>query len=247
MQTICKCLGGSHSYGLNTPESDVDVRGVFLNTDYKHILGLGAHEHQKDKEGDTMLYEARRFVELLQNGNTGALEILFNKNWIELDSRFGSVFLEQKHRFIDSDKLFKCLRGYAQHELRLAMGMRPGEIGFKRYEAVKKYGFSPKNFCQLFRLMMVGEVYFQTGEFIVDCRRFPDKEYFEFLMRVKTQPASYTVGYIRGLYDEFEKKLVASYENRKVNSKFDHEYAAEALLRLYYPPLELKFKEITAK
>lgn len=244
MQIVCKCLGGSHSYGLNTPESDVDVRGVFLNTDFKHILSLESHDHQKEKEGDTMLFEIRRFVELLRNGNTGALEILFNKNWIEIDNKFDTYFANVGHRFLDSDKLYRCLKGYAQHELRLAMGLRPGEIGFKRYEAVKKYGFSPKNFTQLFRLMMVGEVFFQSGKFIVNCKEFPDTEYYEFLTRVKTSPEMYSVDFLRKMYTEFEKKLDIAYAARGFTFKFDHEYAAEVLLNYYYPALHEKYELI---
>jgi predicted nucleotidyltransferase len=33
MKVICKVTGGSRMYGLQTPESDTDIRGVFLNTD----------------------------------------------------------------------------------------------------------------------------------------------------------------------------------------------------------------------
>lgn len=246
MEVVCKCLGGSHSYGLNTKDSDTDIRGVFLNTDFKHILGLEDHNHQKEKEGDVMMYELRRFVELLRNGNTGALEILFNKNLIEVSPQFKFDFLDAGHgiKFVDSIKLHKCLKGYAQHELRLAMGLRPGEIGFKRYESVKKYGFSPKNFTQLFRLMMVGEHFFQTGEFIVDCRDFPDKEYHPFLMRVKTDPESYSLGYLRELFSTYEQKLDTAFANRTKTITFDHQYATEALFMAYFPALSTKHEEL---
>ena len=40
MKMLVKTLGGSTAYGLNTPESDLDYRGVFVNTDPSKILGL---------------------------------------------------------------------------------------------------------------------------------------------------------------------------------------------------------------
>lgn len=247
MEIVCKCLGGSHSYGLNTASSDIDIRGVFINTDTKHILNLEAHEHQKEKNDDTMLYEIRRFVELLRNGNTGALEILFNKNWIEVNERFLQYFTYQATRFIDSQKLHKCLKGYAQHELRLAMGLRPGEIGFKRFESVKQYGFSPKNFTQLFRLMMVGKHFFDTGEFIVDCRQFPDPKLHEFLMSVKTCPEKHTINILRGTFDIYEKEMDVAFENRKHTFKFDNKYACDVLLNFYYPTLAREYNLLNIK
>jgi len=247
MQIVCKCLGGSHSYGLNTPESDIDIRGVFVNTDYKHIISLGSHEHQKGESDDTMMYEIRKFVELLRNGNTGALEILFNTNWIDIDPLFKLRFCDNAMRLIDSHKLYKCLKGYAQHELKLAMGLRPGVIGHKRCEAVKKYGFSPKNFCQLFRLLMVGEIFFNTNDFVVDCRNFPDKRYYEFLMSVKTTPEKHTIGVLRSHFDTFERKLDEAYNTRIKTFVFDNEYISEILLKTYFPILERQYSDIINK
>ena len=49
-------LGGSTAFGLNTPESDVDYRGVFVNTEPSKILGLEKLDHIQKQETDDIVY-----------------------------------------------------------------------------------------------------------------------------------------------------------------------------------------------
>lgn len=63
MKMLVKALGGSTAYGLNTPESDLDYRGVFINTDSSKILGLERMDHiQKQETDDIVYYEIRKFL-----------------------------------------------------------------------------------------------------------------------------------------------------------------------------------------
>jgi predicted nucleotidyltransferase len=113
-------LGGSTAYGLNTPESDLDYRGVFINTDPSKILGLERMDHvQKQETDDIVYYEIRKFFELLRNGNTGALEILFSDDLLETSDIFEEI-QKNKLKFVDTDKMFRCLLGY--------MGERYGQL-----------------------------------------------------------------------------------------------------------------------
>ena len=80
MNMLVKSLGGSRAYGLDTPESDIDYRGIFINTEPSKILGLDRMDHvQKQETDDVVYYEFRKFFELLHNGNTGTLELLFTE------------------------------------------------------------------------------------------------------------------------------------------------------------------------
>ena len=45
-------------YGLQTPESDTDIRGVFLNTDPSNIIGLARDDILKTEGQDFVLLEA---------------------------------------------------------------------------------------------------------------------------------------------------------------------------------------------
>ncbi len=233
---LVKALGGSTAYGLNTPESDLDYRGVFVNTDPSKILGLEKLEHhQKQETDDIVYYEVRKFFELLRNGNTGALEILFSGTLLETSDAFAEM---QKNRlnFVDTDKMFRCLLGYMQGERRLANGERVGVLGGKRKAQLEKYGFSPKNFVQLFRLAWAGETLFQKGYFPVNVKN-ENETMWAWLMDVKTHPEYHTKEELNLEVDKWEDKLKLAYDNRKFNYQFDAALANETLRKVYLPYL----------
>jgi predicted nucleotidyltransferase len=237
MKMLVKMLGGSTSYGLNTPESDLDYRGVFVNTDSAKILGLEKNDHiQKQETDDIVYYEVRKFFELLKNGNTGALEILFSEDEpLEITDEFKYI-RENKFKFVDTDKMFKCLLGYMQGERRLANGERTGQLGSKRKAQLDTYGFSPKNSVQLLRLAYCGRTLYQKGYFPVNVKR-NDSEYWEKLFSIKTEPENYTKEELNKLFDEAEQALKDSYNDRKFSSSFDAGFANQTLLKIYLPHL----------
>ncbi len=57
-------------YGLDTLESDVDTRGVFLYTDPSKILGLGRQEILKKESEDFLMFELVHFLRSLARTNT---------------------------------------------------------------------------------------------------------------------------------------------------------------------------------
>lgn len=71
-------IRGSHAYGLNTPDSDVDMGGVFI-CPMEMLLGLRSNyiEQVADEKNDTVYYEFGRWIELLLKANPTALESLF--------------------------------------------------------------------------------------------------------------------------------------------------------------------------
>lgn len=236
MKMIVKTLGGSTAYGLNTPESDLDYRGVFINTDPAQILGLSRFEHhQKQETDDVVYYEMRKFFELLKNGNTGALEILFSDSLLETSEVFAEI-QHNRTRFIDTDKMFRCLLGYMQGERRLANGERTGVLGGKRKAQLEKYGFSPKNFTQLFRLAWAGETLFKKGHFPVNVKS-EDTVFWEWLMGVKTKPENHTKEELNLEVDRWEARLKLAYDNREHTLVFDHALANDILRRAYLPYL----------
>lgn len=236
MKYLVKTLGGSTAYGLNTPTSDMDYRGVFLNTEPAKILGLSRFDVvQKQETEDEVYYEVRKFFELLKEGNTGALEILFTNptNYLLMDDSFAPV-VENRHQFVDTEKMFRCLLGYMQSERRLANGERTGLLGSKRKAQLDKYGFSPKNFVQLFRLGWAGQVLFETGDFPVHVASY-NKAFSDELLDLKVHPEKYTKEQLNERVDRMEVEFKAAFENRKVVRTFNLDLANE-LLRELYPP-----------
>ncbi len=74
---LFECLSGSRAYGTDTPESDTDLRGVFV-LPRPLFYGLARIEHVSDPGHNETYFEIGRFVELLGKNNPNLLEILYS-------------------------------------------------------------------------------------------------------------------------------------------------------------------------
>jgi len=72
---LFECISGSKAYGIDTPESDTDIRGVFYLPKDK-LYGLTYTQQIEDEKNDKVYYEIGRFVELLLKNNPNMLELL---------------------------------------------------------------------------------------------------------------------------------------------------------------------------
>lgn len=73
---LFECVTGSRAHGTDTPESDVDLRGVFISP-RSLFFGSGAPDQVSDEKNDETYYEIGRFVSLLAANNPNLLEMLF--------------------------------------------------------------------------------------------------------------------------------------------------------------------------
>lgn len=72
---IMECISGSRAYGLNTPTSDTDIKGVFL-LPKEDFYGLDYTPQVSNPTNDIVYYEFGRFMELLSLNNPNILELL---------------------------------------------------------------------------------------------------------------------------------------------------------------------------
>ncbi|NLL06936.1 MAG: nucleotidyltransferase [Clostridiaceae bacterium] len=68
-------IAGSIAYGTNTDTSDIDVRGVTIETK-QDLMGLSSFEQFEDRPTDTVIYGLKKFITLCLNSNPNVLEIL---------------------------------------------------------------------------------------------------------------------------------------------------------------------------
>jgi predicted nucleotidyltransferase len=235
VKLLCNYLGGSISYGLSTPQSDRDERYLFLNTEIARIIGLEKHEHeskQSDSE-DSFGWELRHFLNLLRRGNTMCLEMLYNDTWLLCTEEFKHI---QSYRrcLIDSECLYKCLRGYCQSERAFVLGNRSGKLGGKRHGHIEKYGYSFKNAVQFLRLCLAGKVFFSEGHFPVNITSVDSSG---LLRDVKCYPEKFTKDDVVKLMDEYEKMLEKAYESTTVKRKYNVDIANQLCYDLYMPLL----------
>lgn len=240
---LAKMVGGSHLYGLNTPESDIDERYIYSYTDIARIIGLDKTECIDSRDGvtDDLGYEVRRFLQLLRKTNTQVVEMLFapKESFSVLTPVFEKV-RERRMELIDQEQFYKSMRGYIQSEIRLANGERTGNLGGKRKAQLDKYGYSPKNFVQLIRLCKCGISYFIDGDYPV---KIGDKypELAKRLLEIKTQPELFTKERLNEMVRDMEVDLQKAYAFRQTTtavSHFDSNLANEILFDTYFPILE---------
>jgi hypothetical protein len=72
---LLKCISGSRAYGLHTPTSDTDLKGVFW-LPKNEWYGLTYTDQVSNETNDEVYYELKRFFELLVKNNPNILELL---------------------------------------------------------------------------------------------------------------------------------------------------------------------------
>src|SRR5690348_10177229 len=72
---LLECISGSRAYGLSTPSSDTDIKGVFYLPKAR-FYGLQYTEQVSNESNDEVYYELGRFVDLLIKNNPNMLELL---------------------------------------------------------------------------------------------------------------------------------------------------------------------------
>ncbi len=76
-RTIFLTRHGSHAYGLATPASDLDVKGVAI-APREYYLGFASRFEQAEcSDPDLVVYELRKFMTLAADCNPSIIEVLF--------------------------------------------------------------------------------------------------------------------------------------------------------------------------
>jgi len=109
---------GSHAYGLNTPTSDVDIKGIAVPP-REYFLGFASGFEQAESHGpDMVVYDIRKFFRLAAECNPNIIEVLWCD---ESDHR---VVTAAGRRLIDARELFLSKKakhtfcGYAVAQLK---------------------------------------------------------------------------------------------------------------------------------
>lgn len=114
---ILLTLGGSHAYGMDKEDSDVDVRGISLNSKSDILLGAD-FEQVVDVDTDTTVYSFNKMIQLLTSNNPNTIERLgcLPQHYFYL-SEIGKELLDNRKMFL-SQICVHTFGGYASSQLR---------------------------------------------------------------------------------------------------------------------------------
>lgn len=109
-------LGGSHAYGMATPNSDLDIRGVALPSKQDLLLQKDFEQIVEEKT-DTTIYSLKKIVKLLTENNPNTLEIIGLEPWQYLKlTEQGKLLVNSRNLFL-SQRVIKTFGGYADQQL----------------------------------------------------------------------------------------------------------------------------------
>ncbi len=116
---------GSHLYGLNNEDSDVDTSGLFI-APKEAVIGLGNdyQDQVSDERNDTTWYEIGKFCNMLLKSNPTVLEALFvpEDKIITTPSDIVRPLFENRDQFITKE-CFKPFVSYAIEQIHKARGL----------------------------------------------------------------------------------------------------------------------------
>lgn len=131
---ILLTLGGSHAYGMEKEGSDLDVRGIAVNSKSDILLGKD-FEEVINTETDTTIYSFNKMVRLLSSNNPNTIEILGCKPehyvWV---SKIGEELLNKRKLFL-SKICIHTFAGYAGSQLRRLENKAARLVGQAQNEA----------------------------------------------------------------------------------------------------------------
>lgn len=109
--------GGSYAYGTNVETSDLDIRGIAVETS-NEILGSSSFEQFENRETDTVIYGLRKIIKLMLNCNPNVLEMLGTKDeHIFICNKYGKMIKDNTNLFL-SKRAIQSFGGYASAQLR---------------------------------------------------------------------------------------------------------------------------------
>lgn len=118
---IFKTIVGSQSYGTNISTSDIDIKGVYMQS-IDDLITFN-YKEQYEVSKDECYFEIRRFLQLLQTANPTALELLFSPDdcILETSEEF-KLIVKHRDKFL-TKKCRDSFGGYAVAQIKKARGL----------------------------------------------------------------------------------------------------------------------------
>lgn len=244
LSTRCILAGyrGSIAHGMYVPPKeptsidDKDVMYVCVPTiDYYYGLkqygSQGTREIKRD-EWDIVVYEAKKFISLLEQGNPNVLMMLWlEPNLYIAKTSPGELLCDNRNLFVGRH-VYRSFTGYAYGQLhRMTHNAFQGHMGEKRRLLVEKFGFDTKNAAHLVRLLRMGIEFLKDGELHVL------REDATQLLEIKR--GEWSLDKIIAESDKLFALAELAYQNSNLPIRPDHEKVNQLTIRIIESAMNL--------
>jgi len=138
---MLEAIVGSNLYGLNTKDSDIDHKGIFI-LPWKELGSMNQIEQVSDAKQDNTYYEIKRFLQLAMKSNPNTLELFYlPKDMILTTSPAYDELVKHKDLFLTKN-IRGSLGGYATAQIHKARGKNK-----KISNPMSKDRKDPMDFC----------------------------------------------------------------------------------------------------
>lgn len=237
---IILTLGGSHAYGMDKKESDLDVRGVALNSKSDILLGMDFGQ-VVNTSTDTTVYSFNKMIQLLTSNNPNTIEQLgcLPEHYLHL-SGIGRELLDNRKMFL-SKICIHTFGGYSSSQLRRMenkaarlVGQAENEayilksINNARYEFKNRYYPHNESDLKLYIDKAVQEGYDSEIFMDVNLKHYPLRDWTGMWNEMKAIVSS---------YNKFGKRNEKAVAHDKLGKHMAH------LIRLYMMCIDILEKE----
>jgi hypothetical protein len=208
---IYRCIVGSRAYGLDTEESDTDLRGIYIAPVELQWSLFGAPEQFEDNATQSCYWELQKFLTMALKANPNILECLYSP-LVEKVTPLGQELLAVRQHFL-SQMIFQTFNGYAMSQFKKIEQDRRnhGEVRWKHA-------------MHLLRLLLTGAAALREGRVPVHVEAHRDH-----LLAVKrgALPWPEVDAWRKELHHDFEQALAET----KLPERPDYETANRFLIK----------------
>jgi hypothetical protein len=166
---------GSIAHGMYEPSTEptsIDDRdtGAVCVPPLDYYLGLrdfhsrGTQEIKRG-EWDVVVYESRKAIRMLAQGNPNVLSMLWTEPGDVISANAAGRLLLDRRDLFAGRHVYQPFVGYAVAQLRkMEGGANRGYMGEKRKRLVERFGYDTKNAAHLIRLLRMGAEFLRDGE-----------------------------------------------------------------------------------
>lgn len=134
---------GSQAYGTATPNSDIDIKGIYI----QNIYDVASFKYQQQimPDKDTTFYEVKRFLELAGSANPTILELMWMPDrCIQIKDPLYTKYIESNRDIFLTKECCNSFMGYAYQQIYKAKGLNKK----MNWEADRITRKKPIDFCK---------------------------------------------------------------------------------------------------